>query len=358
MYDFSSKVDGIDDLQLVRRVRAAYIAAHKTFSEHGESQWGILDGWKSSVHNTVLNGSDDELAAALRNPVSNHLLYGFDLIYTERHEQLFNDEALKIQQAGLVVSAIEALAAAVGVARVNNPEAPDHRPPEKRTSDELIALIGSVTRADFPNPYPDEFGLKLKTGTANLRAVFAIYQQYRTLHLLRLAKGNSILEIGAGLGRTAYYCHRSGATNYTIIDIPLTNLAQGYFLGRTLGPDKVCLFGEEYCPGAVRVLPPICLPDIKADLVVNVDSMTEMDRSSADTYVKHALDTAKVLLSINHEVNSFTVSEVIKTLAPNAELMRYPAPMRAGYIEEIVFIRNEARASRGLSFLKGLVKVS
>ncbi len=339
MYQFSPEVHGIDDLKLVRRVRAAYIAANQTFSEYGESQWGILDGYKSAIHNLVMRGTDDDLTVALRNPASNELFYGFDLVGAERTRMMRADETYQQREAQLISNAIELLASAVGATRVNNPEAPDHYPPEYHTSDELIELINHNVRAEFPNPFPNEFGLKVKSGIVNLRAVFAVYQQYRTLQMMLLAKGNSILEIGAGLGRTAYYCHRSGATNYTIIDLPMTSLAQGYFLGRTLGDDNICLFGEDYRPGAVRILPPACLSDVNADVVCNVDSLTEMDRSAADTYVKHALDTAKVLLSINHEVNKFTVNQVIKAHAPKIELMRYPAPMRAGYIEEIAFIR-------------------
>ncbi|UGY10666.1 putative sugar O-methyltransferase [Phyllobacterium pellucidum] len=339
MHQFSPAVGCIDDIQLVRRVRQAYKAAHATFSDYGESQWGTLDSWKSAIHSLVVRGTDDDLTDALRNPATTELFYGFDLIGASRTQALNNDSGFRDHQAMLVAHAIEALASAVGVARVNNPEAPDHYPPEQRTSDQLIDLINPIVRAEFPNPFPNEFGLSLKAGVANLRAVFAIYQQYRTLQMLRIGNGSSVLEIGAGLGRTVYYCHQSGVKDYTIIDLPMTNLAQGYFLGRTLGAENVCLFGEDYRPGAVRILPPACLSDVKADVVVNVDSLTEMDRSAADTYVKHALETAKVLLSINHEVNSFTANQVIKAHAPDIELMRYPAPMRAGYIEEIAFIR-------------------
>lgn len=339
MHQFSPKVENVDDIQLVRRLRTAYLTAHDAFAGYGESQWSILDGYKSAIHNIALNGTDEELASVLRNPADNNLFFGFDLIYESRTKALWADAVPQAQQVGLVADAVKALAGAIGVTRINNPEAPDHRLADAHTSDELIAMVAEVVQADFPNPYPNEFGLKLKTGIANLRAVFAVYQQFRTLQMLRLAKGKSVLEIGAGLGRTAYYCNRSGVTGYTIIDLPMTNLAQGYFLGRALGQDKVSLFGEEPAHGAVRVLPTVCLGDVKADVVVNVDSLTEMDHEVAVAYVAHTLKTAKLFLSINHEVNSFTVNELVKGLSPTTELMRYPSPMRAGYVEEIVFIR-------------------
>lgn len=339
MHQFSPAVDGINDYQLVRRVRDAYKKAYKTFSSYGESQWGTLDSWKSTIHHLALEGSDEELTAALRDPASTELFYGFDLIGAERTQMLQADESFQQREAQLVANAIELLASAMGATRVNNPEAPDHRPPEKYTSQELVSLINPIAYAEFPNPFPNEFGLKLKSGVANLRAVFALYQRYRSLQVMRISNSNSILEIGAGLGRSAYYCHTAFVKDYTIIDLPLTNLAQGYFLGRTLGPESISLFGEERRSGRIQILPPICLRDIKADLVVNVDSLTEMDQEAATMYVRHALDTAKVFLSINHEVNRFTVNQLVKKHAPFVELMRYPAAMRPGYIEEIAFIR-------------------
>jgi hypothetical protein len=40
--------------------------------------------------------------------------------------------------------------------------------------------------------------------------------------------GKRILEIGAGLDRTAYYAQKLSAIAHTVIDIPLTQVAQGY----------------------------------------------------------------------------------------------------------------------------------
>ncbi len=60
-----------------------------------------------------------------------------------------------------------------------------------------------------------------------------------------------VLEIGAGLGRTAYYAWRAGIRHYTIVDVPLTAVAQADFLGRTLGPEALTLAGED-AGGPVR----------------------------------------------------------------------------------------------------------
>ncbi len=56
------------------------------------------------------------------------------------------------------------------------------------------------------------------------------------------------LEIGGGLGHTAYYAWRSSVTHYSTVDLPMTAVAQAGFLGRALGCDAISLFGENASP--------------------------------------------------------------------------------------------------------------
>ena len=153
------------------------------------------------------------------------------------------------------------------------------------------------------------------------------------------------MEIGAGLGRTAFYAHSAGISDYTIVDLPLANAAQAYFLGRTIGPDNLKLAGEQ-SSAPVKILPPSALNTVTAGIVINADSLTEMDRSFADQYVAFARDNADVFISINHEVNGFTAADVIISEMPDVFCMRYPHPMRAGYVEEVAFMRRAAEADR------------
>jgi hypothetical protein len=39
-------------------------------------------------------------------------------------------------------------------------------------------------------------------------------------------RGNRCLEIGAGVGRTAYYAHWLGMQDYTIVDLPTALIGQ------------------------------------------------------------------------------------------------------------------------------------
>ncbi|OWK18514.1 hypothetical protein AJ88_06140 [Mesorhizobium amorphae CCBAU 01583] len=60
----------------------------------------------------------------------------------------------------------------------------------------------------FPNPFPNEFGIVSKRGVASYRAINSLYQ---AILLKRYAAGMpspSVLDIGGGLGRTAYYARK------------------------------------------------------------------------------------------------------------------------------------------------------
>jgi hypothetical protein len=159
-----------------------------------------------------------------------------------------------------------------------------------------------------------EVGQQTARGVYGFRAPQAIFQA----HLLRQWQG-SILEIGAGLGQTAYFAHKFGLGPYSIVDIPMSNGAQRMFLGLTL-PE-----------GAAQILDTAELP--AADIVFNADSLTEMDRHTAERYVDHIKRTAKVFLSNNHEFNTFRVLEVGDLVKHCAS--RQACYLRPGYVVEV-----------------------
>ena len=186
-------------------------------------------------------------------------------------------------------------------------------------------------------------------GVIGVRAVHAIYQAWRIRELLRGIPNPRVVEIGGGLGRTAFYFLLLGVEDYTIIDLPLTAVAQGYFLMQTLGSENVSLHGESEAPEfKVKLLQPSAFfEDADAvDLVVNVDSMTEVDRETADRYWRQIKRRSTKFLSINHEGNPFTVKEIAE--ADNvgvASSQRYPYALRKGYVEELFLLFRELRQS-------------
>jgi hypothetical protein len=117
------------------------------------------------------------------------------------------------------------LASAAAAMRIPYPETSEPRPvPDV---EELLAALDERFgfTIDFPNPYPFEAGLRTSRGVATHRALHAIYQAWRLWELGGRRSEARIMEIGAGLGRTAYYARKFGMRDYTIVDIPLSNVA-------------------------------------------------------------------------------------------------------------------------------------
>jgi hypothetical protein len=320
----------VDDRELVSRIVAAYQASIAVSPKPSQSMWEVIAEKNGDVHEALARGQIDEVQRLLRYPGKTDLFYGFENLARSLNTEGpgLEPHSVKIYQDLLF------LAEATGVKRRWNPEN-DKRFPLP-SIDKLLVLIdeGVGHRVVFPNPCPGEIGLFSSRGIIGERAIQAIYQAWRVYHLVKGNRDARIVEVGAGLGRTAFYAAQFGLHNYTIVDLPLTSVAQGYFLGRTLGPDAICLFNEER--SGIAILPPLAFLNSqdRYELVLNADSLTELDHETANAYCEAFRDRANVFLSINHEVNPFTVHKLYAAIARPA-VSRAPYWMRAGYVEEI-----------------------
>jgi hypothetical protein len=319
-----------DDASLVARIIAAYRAASATALGDQGSVW--LPSIKYPIHDALMSGEAETVVPPmLRDPGSNMLFYGFDnlssgtkdsnQIWDNTHHVRVYDDLLRLSEA-------------VGTQRLEYPEGPEAPPapdPEVILRD-LDAEFGFAIQ--FPNPYPDEVGLKTSRGVASYRAMQGLYQAYRVAELVRDRPNPRVVEIGGGLGRTAYYANQFGLRDYTLIDLPMTNVAQAYFLGRALSPDAISLFGE-HRPG-IRIQPPTVFLDAadRYDLVVNVDALPELAAETATAYCRAIKARADIFLSINHEYNNLTVRELCAGLSMRAE-SRMPYWLRRGYVDEV-----------------------
>ncbi|HEV7601781.1 MAG TPA: hypothetical protein VGO49_16190 [Bradyrhizobium sp.] len=240
---------------------------------------------------------------------------------------------------GLALDALAALAEALGTRNIELPENYYIWRVTRLHADELLEQIDRAVgfKIPVPNPFPAEYGLITNRGVVSYRVPQALYQAWRISKLVEGMPNPKILEIGGGLGRTAFYARQFGIRNYTIIDIPVSSLAQGYFLGRTLGDEAVSLFGENAAENQIKIMPPGFFIDgtERYDLVVNVDSLTEIGRAAADQYWSAIRSRAGKFLSINHEANEFTVAQLISEAKP-IRTSRMPYWMRRGFVEELV----------------------
>ena len=325
----------VDDTDLVARIIAAYRLSVGTMGGPSESLWeGAFFELKRDVHDALIGGNPADVKRLLRNPEKTDLFYGFEYLARSLPSNTPEHAPYSI----LAYQDLLLLAEAIGARKLWNPEDARRIPlPEVDTLlDILDPLLGF--RVVFPNLFSGEIGLATSRGVCSARAVQALYQTWRITNLLGGALDARIIEIGAGLGRTAFYVRQFGIRDITIIDLPLSAVAQAYFLGRTLGPDAISLFGEHR--SGIRILPPTAFLDAtdQYDLVVNVDSLTEMSSQTARAYCQAIKSRADAFLSINHEANSFTVGEITASAGMRAA-NRAPYWLRRGYVEEVFFMR-------------------
>src|SRR5207237_5631296 len=158
----------------------------------------------------------------------------------------------------LVVDALVAFAEALGARNVEFPENYYFWRVDRIDADGMLDLIDRKLgfKVPIPNPFPAEYGVISKRGVVSYRVPQALYQAWRISQLVKDIENPRVLEIGGGLGRTAYYARQFGIRDYTIIDIPVSSLAQGYFLGRVLGDENVVLFGEAVRDDATKLISP------------------------------------------------------------------------------------------------------
>ena len=327
-----------DSPELVRRIIGAYRHAEQLFGGHGTSMWRDISGLSKETQAALLRGDPDVVLQILRYPARHDLLNGFDeacAAHADAHRR--RDEASQRVWGRRILYKMVRLAEAIGVARTWNPE--NSEPLDVKLDDLLAALdVGLGFRLDFPNPYPGEYGLVTSRGVVDHRSVVAVYQAWRLATLVN--REARVLEIGAGVGRTAYYARKFGIRDYTIVDLPHTCAAQANWLGRVLDPSVLVLSGEEGRGGKVRIFSPhwFLNSSEKFTVALNGDSITEMDRDAAASYFRAVAERADIFVSVNHEVNEFRACDLsgMSDVKP-LRLLRFPFWVRDGYVEELYF---------------------
>jgi hypothetical protein len=314
------------------RLRASYRISLEGFVPETSVIWSdnSFISLRQSVHDALI-GERNDLADLLANPKTTNLYYGVDNL-------ALNIPAGKDQadaEAIARLADLQRLGVALGILRLWNPGGGSSNPMMKpqeplRNADELVSQLPEAF--DFPSPFPGEIALTTCRGPATHRAIQAIYQAHRLGQIARLLKGHHCLEIGAGMGRTAYYGYRLGLHDYTIVDLPTALVGQACFLAATLGEGVISLPGEE--PGSrIKLRPPKWIDETteQFDIALNVDSLTEMSDFYARKYVEFIRANSRSFLSINHEANDFTARDAMGDLFSSRHLY----PMRDGYVEEL-----------------------
>lgn len=328
-----------DDVKLVERIIAAYQLAEKRHL--GDSMWQMFYDKKFFKIDTVFQaGNFNQAADILRNPGQTELFYGIDNLCSSILPIIITHQGL-VNSASDSLDCLVRFGEAIGAIKLDNVEQHPSGFLRQWYADQVVNSIENKlgTPINFPNPYNDEVGIYTHRGTASYRAVQALYQAYLIRELVKDIPNPRVLEIGGGLGRTGYYCKQFGIEDYTIIDIPMTALASSYFLGRTLGEDQVVLLGEslDNSENKIKVLTPdqFLSDTTHYDLIVNIDSITEIETNTIQVYLKKIQEISPMFLSINHESNKYSVFELLSADENVKKFQRHPYWMRLGYVEEL-----------------------
>lgn len=231
------------------------------------------------------------------------------------------DETARNSWALTICSRLTAIAESLGAIPLYNPFASPgvcNAPPDlnmyQYDLNHLLSLIEQKLGRDIllPDVF-NGFGIKTYRGIITDRigrALLTACQIKNYCHLLSIDfRTAKLCEIGGGGGMLAYFCWQLGARNYTIFDLPTTNILQNYFLLNALPTAKIVTYDryEGIENGCINILPywkiSDCLPGY-ADLFINEDSMPEIDRNIVLSYLDYIKAFSRYFLSLNQECNA------------------------------------------------------
>jgi hypothetical protein len=219
-------------------------------------------------------------------------------------------------------------------------------------------------RLEFPNvgaPFGPSFDGRLIT-LETPELVYAAMRLDRAIaeHLSeRTREDLSIVEIGGGYGGMCYWYLqiKPDTAHYTIVDLPIMCVLQGYFLSRVLGEQRVSFHGEP--AKQVHLSPDSALSDVPTpfQVMVNKDSMPEMPLETMVSYLEWGrANCTGFFYSYNHEVETEIqdspagqVAAAVRRIGGLSQVSRDQSWLRRGYAEEIYVKAErpvEAAASR------------
>jgi hypothetical protein len=344
-----------EDLHIAERLMNVFHATMRHEAAHIPPELrpnaGIWEMVKHEFHGPVYrilaSGDVAELAEYLRNGLRESLAYGLG-----PGPQVF--AAMKQPGPGrdanlvLIKDRLASLAVALGALKHENPEQGrygdnlrldvpeltrviEHRLNMKISRPRVAGLFGVVTKAD---------------DIVDVRVPDDVYSAHRLHELSDILDRHRVCEIGAGFGGTAFQAGRFGLSPYTIVDLPVINVLQGFFLMRIFGGDAVKMFGEDVPERPFNVLPYWSFfdPAVAFDLVFNRDSMPEMPAERAHEYLQEISNRRCAFLSINQESGGaggpagapqLAVHELMRTHPNMRSAGRHPHWTRKGYVEEL-----------------------
>jgi hypothetical protein len=356
-----------DDVALCKRLLAAFAAAHARHDFQAASGiWAsIIDRHQQQLMATLDGGDAHALARLLAALFRKEFMWGFGgMAPWSVAAQGWSRIGSRVFTLKLLDSLIS-LGEALGVVAVENPEQGYMRHVDLKQEGaiaEMVKALEQVTGCSIA--FPDigaPYGLSVDGRLINQETSDHIYTAVRLrealcLHTRDRAQNRlRIVEIGAGYGGVCYWFLRmcAGIARYTIVDLPIINVLQGYFLAKALGPSRVSLLGEPRAQ--IVILPDFALADVETpyDALVNKDSMPEMPYDAMVAYLEWAhLNCDGLFYSYNHEAKApfeghpqGRVADATAQVGGFHRLRREQSWLRRGHVEEF-YARRDASLSR------------
>jgi len=220
-----------------------------------------------------------------------------------------------------LVDYLAALAEAIGALSYEHPGHGRYGQNINLSIPELTHRIESKLRFPIDRPkVMGNYGIGRDSGVIDSRVPDDAYCAHRIKFICDDISNTRFMEVGGGFGGMALFALRAGATRWPIVDLPIMNVVQGYFLIKCLGGNNVRLFGEDNPAGAVEALPYWEFFDRARDysVVFNRFSMVEIERDRVDEYLAEIETRGAIFLSINHENGTPSQLTCIRSL-PSAE---------------------------------------
>lgn len=332
------------DSKLMERLLAAYRAAQ----EHAKGadvpgvevdMWDmILEQEMQPFKSAVEAGDTRAMYDYLSNIGREYVWFGGLSLgvdgYTPRHWTA--DQVVELYWEKMV-----SLGEACGALCIENPESGPYQCNFRLAPDEVLAKLEAQLGVSLtpPDDVLPTFGLKIGSSVYHYRHINAIYAAQMMTRLVPDA--GRVAEIGGGLGLLALYARRMKRLEYSIYDLPISGIISGFFLLHSLGPEQVCLFGEEGQKAAVHIKPFWTLADIPTsslDMIVNQDGLNEVDLATVEFLIRHTERATKsYFLSLNHETfgNDRRVSSYVRQFTGMTRLWRSKTWVREGYVDEL-----------------------
>jgi hypothetical protein len=153
-----------------------------------------------------------------------------------------------------------------------------------------------------------------------------------------------VIEIGGGYGAMAYWLLQMSDLQYGIVDLPLVNVLQGYFLAQALGSSVVSFHGEPTARVAILPTHALSSVDLPFDVLANKDSMPEIPEAALLDYLSWArVGCTGIFYSYNQEAAAVFDGSICQNLVPDVlarvggftRVRRDTSWLRRGYAEEI-----------------------